>query len=250
MKRGKKMRIGIIAGLVPAVLVAVVIYSNVLITDEYVPTDQRMTLMDWMDVIGAWITDTDESIRPPYIDRNEVTDLTHREPLTGKTYIQLLLEQLPEYEAVINDFTFANSYSPDFVINRELGIHTWRHQEILFVDARFRSRSISSSLSFDVEIHGSAEEARKWLFVFFASLSSSADPRSFLSEKNGIVVGDIALGDDQNLVFVRGNTRVFVGGGGMEIPLVEAAQELDAQIIAALEEAAQAQREAAQAPEQ
>lgn len=179
------------------------------------------------------------------INRSEIIDLRGLYSNSGNTYADLLVNEIPEYKNSIKDFTVAESYSPDYVLTEvnsvkekiTLGYNRWDRPETekvsaFVIRAHYISASTKTHLDLTIYLYKSAEQAkRSWVDSLYTYSGLPA-----LSEANGIVVGDIAVGYEHSINFLRGNVHVWSMRAVGEGSAVEAAKELDEQIIRALED--------------
>ena len=161
-------------------------------------------------------------------DENNIKSSENIDISTGSSRAHALIDEIPGYTVAVLDFTLADMYSPDF--NKT-------QTEISGDDiyAEFTSDSLNGRIRIELTIFNSTEDAQEaWLYFL---LNLRTDLAAIISEINSIAVGDIAWGSERQLHFIRGNIKVRMEG--FNVSVVEVAQELDAQIIAALEEVAQ-----------
>jgi len=163
------------------------------------------------------------------LDRSEIENLIARvHPLSGRTYAHLLVAEIPEYRVAVRGFTLAERYSPDFVSLQDR-LRIEERDGVLRTSAVYESQTLDARIRLELSEFSSAREAQEmWLSFLLNALSSMhAEP----SEAHGIVIGDVAWGGEDRLHFIRGNIYVRIHGNA------SVAQEIDAQIIAALAEA-------------
>jgi len=163
------------------------------------------------------------------LNRSEVRNLFDIDPTTGREFAHSFVAEIPEYNVAV-DFTFPDKFSPDF-IQENITHHELSRfgMETPSVTVIYFSDSTDSEIEIELTVFDSAREAQEAWVNFIFLLSS---PRISPAEANGIVVGDVAYGDDSWLTFIRGNIHVDISSN---TSIVAVAQELDAQIIAALE---------------
>ena len=161
------------------------------------------------------------------LDRSNV-NLLETDPATGQIFAYSFVAEIPEYIVIVPDFTLPESFYPDF-------IQTWFCP--FDVSAEYTSDSTNSHIQIVITVYDSANTAQEvWAGIIFRSLLAYIP----LTEAHGIVVGDVAFGFDEGfLYFIRGNILARIYGQSPYAAAV--AQELDAQIIAALREVARNQ---------
>ena len=177
-------------------------------------------------------TDTGETIEEVIpLDRREITNLRLTDPITNKTFAEVIVSEIPKYTVSAMNFKLADTYATKYQLNESAGRRY-----------RFDSAIDGRRIEINIDIYESAEMAQEvWLegFDFKTRWDIPA------ADSNDIVVGDVASGWKDSLDFIRGNIHVKIeardlNNSQVEFSIVEVAQEIDAQIIKALEEAAEA----------
>jgi len=171
------------------------------------------------------------------LDRSQITNLKGIDPLTGKVFSELIVTEIREYSAIVTEFSLSDMYSPDYTVTlvSSFGVNF----EYLFAYTDGREIIVAITI---FESVGGAQEA--WVNMLLPGRGTS-HPSPPAAESNGIFVGDAATGDENWLIFIRGNIRVRINGfrrcdvtnALLDISVVEMAQKIDAKIVAALEEA-------------
>ena len=163
------------------------------------------------------------------LDRTQITDLRAIDPNTNKTYAQMLVEEIPEYKIPALDFTLADKYSPDYVLDKT----TVRDNSEAFL-CSYTSDSMEVMFNVRLQIFDSAEYAQaNWVESLYGYNAMEIRP----SDADGIIVGDVAICyAEDSINFARGNIHIYLSGTGGN-SVVEVAQEIDKQIIKALEDA-------------
>ena len=165
------------------------------------------------------------------LDRSSVQNLRDIDPATGEAFAYSFVAEIPEYIVAVPDFTLPESFYPDFiqVITDSSGASVF---------AEYVSDSTSSGIGIEIIVFDSADIAQWWWLRLI--LERATAWYILPAEANGIVVGDVAAGSEYFLAFVRGNVYVVISSS-RTTSVVAVAQELDAQIIAALREVARNQ---------
>ena len=166
------------------------------------------------------------------LDRKEITDLRSIAPETNKTYAQMLIDEIPEYQ-IVKKFLLASEYAPDYSL---IETKTEPESTELYTDST-HAIYISSSTQEKIDVYvlyfPSVKSAQdEWI----RSLDMYAIPDLPPADADGIIVGDVAVGIEDSLNFIRGNIGIRIRGvNGNSV--VDVAKEIDAQIIKALEDA-------------
>jgi len=169
------------------------------------------------------------------IDRTKIEDLLSIVSDTNKTYAQMLVDEIPEYQNVVKDFLLAEEYIPDYTL---IKTETFPEPTELYTNsthAIYKSISTKEEIDIFVKHFPSTKNAQdEWI----RSLSMYSIRDLPPADANRIIVGDVAVGTERHLNFIRGNIGIRVWGvNGNSV--VEVSKEIDAQIIKALEEAAE-----------
>ena len=102
------------------------------------------------------------------INRREISDLRAIEPLSKKTYAELLVDEIPHYEAYIQNFEAAKKYPLDYVLSESKVYEETISANIIQMDAIYISDSTEEKISLKVLTHCSAHDAQKeWLRVVY-----------------------------------------------------------------------------------
>ena len=163
------------------------------------------------------------------MDRTQITNLRAIDPKTNKTYAQMLVDEIPEYKTPALNFTLADKYSPDYILDKT----TVRSNSEAFL-CSYTSDSMEVTFNVRLQIFDSAENAQaSWMESLYGYSAMDIKP----SEADGIIVGDAAICyAEDSINFARGNIHIYLSGTGGN-SVVEVAQEIDKQIIKALEDA-------------
>ena len=163
--------------------------------------------------------------------RGPVADIRMRDPKTGRSYAQMLIDTTPVYGSVVGEIAFAPELPPDYVLDADSIRGREREYGHVFLSARYTCAGTNAgiSLSFAVfDTQAGAQDSWKVSLAGYAIQNlPPVDP--------DIMVGDAAVGTPSNLNFVRGNIHVRIRELGGN-PIAQAAREVDAQIIRALED--------------
>ena len=167
------------------------------------------------------------------MDRTIITDLRAIHPDTNKTYAQMLVDEIPKYKSIVKDFLLASEYEPDYSLAET---ETEPEPEELYTDsthALYISAATEEELDVFVMNFPSVKSAQtEWI----SSLETYAILNLAPADAGGIIVGDVAVGREDSLDFIRGNIGIRIWGiNGNSV--VDVAKEIDAQIIKALEDA-------------
>ena len=174
----------------------------------------------------AITVDRDEAV--VMLDRSSVQNLRDIDPATGLEFAHSFVAEIPEYIVAVPDFTLPDSFYPDFI---QVEIRSSGAS----VRAEYTSGSTCPGIGIEMFVFASADTAQRfWLQLILERAALWYIPPA---EAYGIVVGDVAVGDESSLHFIRGNVYVRISSG-RSTSVVAVAQELDAQIIAALREVA------------
>ena len=163
----------------------------------------------------------------------EVRDIRTRDPITGRSYAEMLIAAIPAYEFVVEEITLAAALPPDYMLDADsVRIREHENADGLFINAYYTAARTNAEIFLEFRILETPEDAQESWMV---SLASYATP--FLPPIDpDIMVGAAAMGWPGHLNFVRGNIHVRIYGLSGNY-VVEAARYVDAQIIRALEEA-------------
>ena len=150
------------------------------------------------------------------------------------------LNMLQINDAVLH-FELSDKYPPDFELTEIDFIDEPQYLNPGEVSTAYAVLDAGSKktgeISIKLHIFETAKDAQKaWL----ESLKWYAIMHLPPADAFGVVVGDVAVGATSDLNYVRGNIQVIIGrifSSEEEISVVEIAQEIDAQIIAAIEKA-------------
>ena len=166
----------------------------------------------------------------PVIDREKIIDLRSIYPGTDKSYAQMLVEEIPEYRNLVMDFLLAQEYAPDYKLIMTETENKPRESYDTSTHAIYRSASTQEEIDIYLLHFSSAKSAQdEWIW----SLGMYSIPDLSPADVDGIIVGDVAVGTERSLNFVRGNIVIRIRGvNGNSV--VDVAKEIDAQIIEAL----------------
>jgi len=144
---------------------------------------------------------------------------------TGKQNIQLMLDDILDYPNCCEAFVLATRYS-DF----EFVKATQYDEDPAGYDAFYKLDGNSYEGDFDanitIMIAKTAQEAHVAITNY---VNSATSMQIYPASLDGIIVGDLAVGNKEKLTFIRGN--VYVQVIGYEVSIVNLAQEIDQQIL-------------------
>jgi hypothetical protein len=145
--------------------------------------------------------------------------------LAGKQNIQLLLDKVPYYPNNCREFVLEKKYS-DFELTGVL-----EYEDIAVYSASYKLNSNHIQGAFNARVRVTiAQTANAAHAIITNFVNNSASMEIYSSSIEGILVGDLAVGDQDRLTFVRGN--IYVDVIGYEgISITNLAAEIDQQIL-------------------
>ncbi|MCL2045952.1 MAG: hypothetical protein FWG88_06165 [Oscillospiraceae bacterium] len=165
-------------------------------------------------------------------DRSNITNLKVIDKEENISYAEMLVIEIQEYEFCISELMLPESYEPDYLLYTSRSTIA---DNVNKTTVGYTSESLSWSFWIELNIYSSTKEAQDaWLTLL---LENTEAPEVPALEVSGITVGDVAFGYVHMLYFVRSNVCVYIHSNNPNASIASIAQELDAQIITALDEA-------------
>lgn len=164
------------------------------------------------------------------LDRAKIMDLRTISNESNKTYAQILIDEIPKYSNYKKNFELSFEYSPDYILTtsetkKELSEHYTSSTHAVYISSKTQEEIDIYVLYFESPESAQAE----WI----ESLEMYSIPKLAPADKNNIIVGDVAVGTQRFLNFIRGNIGIHIRGvNGNSV--VEVAEEIDNQILMAL----------------
>lgn len=145
--------------------------------------------------------------------------------LAGKQNIQLLLDEVPDYPNNCREFVLEKKYS-DFEL-----VGVLEYEDIAVYTATYKLNSNSTQGALNARVRVTiAQTANAAHEIITNFVNNSASMKISSSSIAGIFIGDLAVGDQNRLTFVRGNIYVdIIGYEGTSI--TDLAAEIDRQIL-------------------
>ena len=144
----------------------------------------------------------------------------------GKQNIQVFLDDIPDYPSICETFIFAKEYS-NFELVNTLKNSNSNSECFAYYKVNSNLADSKCDVYIEVTVAPTKKEAHTQI-IKFVNLSTMMEV--YPSSVIGIFVGDLAIGSQERLIFVRGNVCVNVHGY-RETSIINLAQEIDKQIL-------------------
>ena len=163
-------------------------------------------------------------------EKKDKNNLKGFDESSGRQNIQVMLDDVPKYKKNCKSFCFKKEYS-NFELAKllENGADSGRY----FAYYKHSDNLIEDGFNADISIviSDTVSEAHETLACFVDATTTMV---LYPASNKEIFVGDLAVGNQDRLVFVRGNAYVDVKG--YEVSIIDLAQEIDKQILSILNE--------------
>jgi len=190
-----------------------------------VPENSSKDYLNQVSVIDNTEKDNlnQEGVNEQMSMRTEKTNLKYYDEVESRVSIDSVLEEIQTYPNIVKEFYFKDAYANFELVTNGVdaaGIYAY------FSLANSADKELS-----DVRIRMSVEKTQTDAKIYLRNFIFSTTAMTlYPSTAEGIYVGDLAIGDEERLTYIRGNVYVdIIGYEGTSI--VDLAKEIDQQIL-------------------